>query len=124
MKKTTVEQKLARLNEGTLCSIQTGFWGASAKYDKNKLGKDVPKDIVRAMQDLLDDKVLMDDIRNIQWQAKYLVKNNSLPFPIDENSSSEIIKSGMFANAQPVDTVRSAFVQIIARGAVSFDFIE
>ena len=81
--KKTVDQKLARLNEGTLCSIQTGFWGASAKYDKNKLGKDVPKDIVRAMQDLIDDKVLMDDIRNIQWQAKYLVKNNSLPFPID-----------------------------------------
>lgn len=81
--KKSLEKKLARLNEGTLCSIQTGFWGASAKYDKNKLGKDVPKDIVRAMQDLLDDKVLMDDIRNIQWQAKYLVKNNSLPFPID-----------------------------------------
>jgi hypothetical protein len=79
----TLEQKLARLNEGTLCSIQTGFWGASAKYDKNKLGKDVPKDIVRAMQDLLDDKTLMDDIRNIQWQAKYVVKNNAMPFPID-----------------------------------------
>jgi hypothetical protein len=80
---TTLEQKLDRLNEGVLCSIQTGFWGASAKYDKNKLGKEVPKQIVRAMQDLLDDKMLMDDIRNIQWQAKYLVKNNSLPFPID-----------------------------------------
>ena len=83
MAKKTLEEKLARLNEGTLCSIQTGFWGASAKYDKNKLGKDVDKEIVRAMQDLIDDKTLMDDIRNIQWQAKYLVKNNSMPFPID-----------------------------------------
>jgi hypothetical protein len=83
MAKKTLEQKMARLNEGTLCSIQTGFWGASAKYDKNKLGSEVPKDIVRAMQDLLDDKTLMDDIRNIQWQAKYVVKNNSMPFPID-----------------------------------------
>lgn len=83
MPKKTLEQKLARLNEGVLCSIQTGFWGASAQYDKNHLGKEVPKAIVRATQDLLEDKTLMDDIRNIQWQAKYLIKNNSLPFPID-----------------------------------------
>ena len=32
--------------------------------------------------------------------------------------------NGIFANAHPVATVRSAFLQIIARGAALFDFIE
>ena len=32
--------------------------------------------------------------------------------------------NGIFANAHPVATVRSAFLHIIARGATSLDFIE
>jgi hypothetical protein len=32
--------------------------------------------------------------------------------------------NGIFANAHPVATVRSAFLQIIAIGAVLLDFIE
>jgi len=47
-----------------------------------------------------------------------------IPFSIEENSSSETIINGIFVNAQPVTTVRSAFWQIIARGAVLFDLIE
>ena len=47
-----------------------------------------------------------------------------IPFSIAENSSSEIIINGMFANAHPVTTVRSTFLQIIPRGATLFDLIE
>lgn len=79
----TLEQKLERLNEGVLCNFRIGFWGARAKYDSNKLGREVPKEIVRAVQDLLHDKTLIDDIKNVQWRAKYILKCNSLPFPID-----------------------------------------
>lgn len=83
MAKKSLEEKLARLNEGVLCNFRIGFWGARAKYDTQKLGDDVPKEIVRAVKDLLTDKTLIDDIKNIQWQAKYLLKCNSLAFPID-----------------------------------------
>ena len=79
----TIEEKLERLNEGVFCNFRIGYWGARVKFDKNKLGKNVPKEIVRAAQDLLDDKVLIEDIKNIQWQAKYVLKNNSMPCPID-----------------------------------------
>ena len=76
-------ENLSNLSEGVLCSFQLGYWGASAKLDPKKLGKEVPKKIVRAMQDLLDDKLLIHDIYTVLRQAKYLVVNNSLPFPID-----------------------------------------
>jgi len=79
----TIEEKMERLNEGVFCNFRIGYWGARVQFDKNKLGKDVPKEIVRAAQDLLDDKVLIEDIKNIQWQGKYILKNNSLPCPID-----------------------------------------
>jgi len=79
----TVEEKMERLNEGVFCNFRIGYWGARIKLDKNRLGEDVPKEIVRAAQDLLDDKVLIEDIKNIQWQAKYILKNNSMPCPID-----------------------------------------
>jgi hypothetical protein len=71
------------LNEGVLCSFQVGYWGASAKLDKGNLGANVPKKIVRAMQDLFDDKLLIQDIMTVLRQAKYFVTSNSLPFPID-----------------------------------------
>jgi hypothetical protein len=76
-------ETLDNLSEGVLCSFQLGYWGASAKLDNKNLGKDVPKKIVRAMQDLLEDKLLIQDIYAVLRQAKYLVTNNSLPFPID-----------------------------------------
>jgi hypothetical protein len=84
-KNTSIDltQRIDKLNECVLINFQRGFWTASAKFDKNKLGKKVPKEIVRATQDLLHDKTLIDDILTVQNKAKYFVKNNSLPFPID-----------------------------------------
>jgi len=83
MAKAKEVNKLEKLNEGVCVNFQLGYWGASAKLDVKKLGKDVPKKIVRGMQDLLDDKLLVKDIYQVLRQAKYLVTGNSLPFPID-----------------------------------------
>lgn len=82
-KEEVLQKKIERLNEGVLCIVQNGFWDAIAKYDKKHLGEEVPKAIVKATQDLIDDKTLISDIKNIQWRAKYLIQANSMPFPID-----------------------------------------
>jgi hypothetical protein len=82
-KSIDLTKRIDRLNECVLINFQRGFWTASAKFDKSKLGSKVPKEIIRATQDLLDDKTLIDDILTVQNKAKYFVKNNSLPFPID-----------------------------------------
>ena len=50
--------------------------------------------------------------------------DNFIPSFIEENSSSDKITSGIFANAHPVATVRSAFLTDHCKGAVPFDFIE
>ena len=50
--------------------------------------------------------------------------NIFIPVLIDSNSLSLIVINGILANAHPVATVRSAFLQIIASGAVLFDLIE
>ena len=72
-----------QLEAGVLCNLRAGWWGASAKYDNEKLGKDVPKDIVRAVQDLLEDKTMIEQIRTEQRKLKGFVLRNSLPCPID-----------------------------------------
>ena len=72
-----------QLQEGVLCNLRIGRWDASAKLPKDKLGKDVPKEIIRAMQDLIEDKRLLKDIATIRRSAKGLLMRNSIPFPID-----------------------------------------
>jgi hypothetical protein len=49
---------------------------------------------------------------------KFSIKRNFHSFLIEENSSSLIVINGIFASDHPVATVRSTFLQIIARGAV------
>lgn len=77
--------ELAKLQEGALCQLKVGRWDASTRMDKSKLGKNVPKEIVRAMQNLVDegDKHLLDDLTTIRRQSKRILINNSLPFPVD-----------------------------------------
>jgi len=71
------------LQNSVMVNVRCGWWGAMARYDENKLGKDVPKKIVRAVQDLLEDKSLIDEARTIQRKLKGFIGNNSLPCPID-----------------------------------------
>jgi hypothetical protein len=72
-----------QLQEGVLCQLKMGRWDASVRLSKDKLGRNVPKDIVRAMQDLIEDRTLLKDLATVRRSAKGLLKRNSLPFPID-----------------------------------------
>ena len=54
----------------------------------------------------------------------FVSKEIFCPLWNEENSSSETITRGIFVNAHPVTTVKSAFLQIIASGAELLDFIE
>lgn len=73
----------AKLQEGALCQLKIGRWDASIRMNKDKLGKNVPKAIVRAMQDLVDDRTLLKDLITIKRATKNMLINNSLPFPVD-----------------------------------------
>jgi hypothetical protein len=75
--------RVEQLQEGVLCSLKMGRWDASIRMNKNKLGKDVPKDIVRAMQDMVDDRTLLKDMATIRRMAKGILQRHSIPFPID-----------------------------------------
>jgi len=72
-----------QLQEGVLCQLKMGRWDASVRLSKDKLGQSVPKDIVRAMQDLIEDRTVLKDLATVRRSAKGLLKRNSLPFPID-----------------------------------------
>lgn len=72
-----------QLQEGVLCQLKMGRWDASKRMDKSKLGDDIPKEIVRAMQDLIEDRTLLKDLATVRRSAKGLLQRNSLPFPID-----------------------------------------
>ena len=72
-----------QLQEGALCQLKIGKWDASVRMSKDKLGKSVPKEIVRAMQDLVEDKTLLKDLTTIKRSTKNMLKNHSLPFPVD-----------------------------------------
>lgn len=75
--------RIEQLQEGVLCNLRIGRWDAAAKLPKDKLGSGIPKEIIRAMQDLIEDKRLLKDIATIRRIAKGHLMRNSLPFPID-----------------------------------------
>lgn len=72
-----------QLQEGALCQLKIGKWDAAVRMDKSKLGKNVPKEIVRAMQDLVEDKTLLKDLTTVKRSTKNLLVQHSLPFPVD-----------------------------------------
>jgi len=72
-----------KLREGVLCNLKFNRWTASAKLPKELLGDNVPKEIVRGMQDLIDDRTLLKDISTIRRTAKGELMRNSIPFPIE-----------------------------------------
>jgi hypothetical protein len=73
----------SKLQECVLCNLQFNRWTASAKLPKELLGDDVPKEIVRGMQDLIPDRTLLKDIATIRRTAKGELMRNSVPFHID-----------------------------------------
>jgi hypothetical protein len=75
--------KPEQLHEGMLCQLDIGRWGANKRLKKDKFGKDLPTEIIRGVQDLLEDKSLLDDQLSIKRSALGFLRRNSMPFPID-----------------------------------------
>ncbi len=76
--------RLEQLNEGVLCSLNCGRWSASVRLPKDKVNDDnLPKEIVRMMQDVVDDKTLIKDIQTILRKARRFLQDNSIPFPVE-----------------------------------------
>jgi len=71
------------LQDGVLCQLKMGRWDARVRLPKNKFGRNVPKEIVRGMQDVVEDRTLLKDLATIRRSAKGLLQRNSLPFPVD-----------------------------------------
>jgi len=75
--------KAEQLQDGALCQLKMGRWDASVKMKKGQLGSSVPEEIIRSMQDLVEDRTLLKDLATIRRSAKGLLTRNSLPFPVD-----------------------------------------
>ena len=75
--------KLEQLQEGAFCQLKIGRWDASIRLPKDKLGSKVPKEIIRATQDLIEDRTLLKDLATIRRSAKGYLFRNSLPFEVD-----------------------------------------
>ena len=71
------------LQEGVLCQLKMGRWDARVRLPKSKFGKELPTEIVRGMQDVIDDRTLLKDLATIRRSAKGLLQRSSLPFPVD-----------------------------------------
>jgi hypothetical protein len=72
-----------QIENGVFCSLKMGRWDARAPLPTNKLGKNIPTEIIRAKQDTIEDRTLLGDLLTIRRMAKGILKRNSLPFPID-----------------------------------------
>jgi hypothetical protein len=72
-----------KLQEGVLCQLNIGRWLASKKINLAEIDSNIPQEIVRGMQDLVEDKTLLRNIAAIKRKAKGLLKRKSLNFPID-----------------------------------------
>lgn len=68
--------------KGMLINLKIGFWAARNKLSEDDLG-DLPKEIVRGVYDLLDNKEKLEDITSAQNKLRNLVKSCTIPFPID-----------------------------------------
>lgn len=75
--------KAEQINEGVLCQLKIGRWGASVRLSKDKFGKDLPKEIIRGMQDLVDDRSLLQELLTLKREAKRELVNCSIAFPVD-----------------------------------------
>lgn len=72
-----------KLQQGVLCMLKMGRWDARVKLNKKLIPKSLPKEIIRARQDMILDRSCLDDLATVRRSAKGLLTRFSLPFPID-----------------------------------------
>ena len=72
-----------QIDEGVFCQLKTGRWDANIRMPNKHFGENIPKEIVRARQDIIKDRTLLKDLGTIRRTAKGLLQRNSLPFPVD-----------------------------------------
>lgn len=70
-------------SQGVLVLMQVSCPQFTSKFPPEQLGDDIPKNIVRAVYDLLDDKASIDALNSLRSRAKRYLYQNSLPFPYD-----------------------------------------
>lgn len=75
--------KAEKFDDGVLCQLKIGRWGAKAKLNDEQIGDELPSEIVRVIQDLVEDKTIVRSLNSIRLQAKKALKESSLRFPID-----------------------------------------
>lgn len=67
---------------GCLVILNTKKWMATARIDKENFKDDIPKNLVRGVQELLEDKSEIEELIEIKRAAVRLIKSWSLPFPV------------------------------------------
>jgi hypothetical protein len=72
-----------QLEEGVFCQLKMGRWDAIIRMSNEHFGHSIPKEIVRARQDIIKDRSLLEDLGAVRNSAKGMLLRNSLPFPID-----------------------------------------
>lgn len=68
---------------GVLVQLKMGRWDASKRIPKSKLPKEMPKEIVRATNDIVEDRTMLKDMATVRRMAKGYLLRRSLPFPVD-----------------------------------------
>jgi len=71
-------------SKGLLVNLKMGDWAGRAKLSDDQL-KDLPKEIVRGVYDLLagEDKEALKDLVSFDNKTRNWVKGRTIPFPID-----------------------------------------
>lgn len=82
----TTTNKMDVFNKGAILSIIIKSWTGSAKAGDEVLSNDLPKELLRASQDLLDDKSTLEALRKIRNEVKNHVYANSVSTDVDNLS--------------------------------------
>jgi len=86
--KKIVKEKVKKVDlgevfsNGVLVNLRVSKWLASMKFDPKKLNEDAPTNILRASQDLLEDKSKLEEIKSLYYRTKNYLYRNTIPTPI------------------------------------------
>lgn len=84
MSTVKVNELPKEFQNGYLVNLRIRKWGATTKADESTLPDDFPKEIYKAVQDLLDSegRELLDGLNTIKGQAHKVINENSIYHPI------------------------------------------